>query len=144
MDQQLADYFFAEASSTFDFLLKDYSFAPPQLEVADRIDFATVTFKARNLAVEAILDAREADVSCKIARVFDGQKTSYYAVDDQGVRVREGLFSLLNRRGVREPLFTPTRDLELRDKISVTLGDFARMLKKHGAEILADSPDALS
>ena len=144
MDQQLADYFFDEASRAFDFLVKDYSFAPPQLEVDNKINFATVTFMGRNLALECILDEREADVSCKVARVSGGKKTPYYAVDDNGVRVREGLFHLLQRRGVRESLFTKVGGLELRERIRITLGDFAQMLKKHGQNILADAPDALA
>src|SRR5215217_4249639 len=143
MDQELAEYFFAEAVRTFDFLVKDYSFAPPDLEVNNKIDFATVTFTGKNLAVECILDEREADITCKIARVINGKKTTHYAVDENGVRVREGLFHLLQRRGVRERLFTATGDLELRDKIKTTLSDFAQMLKKHGQDILANSPGAL-
>ena len=144
MDQGLAEYFFAAAARTFDFLVKDYSFAPPDLELNNKIDFATVTFTGKNLAVECILDEREADITCKIARVINGKKTSDYAVDENGVRVREGLFHLLQRRGVRERLFTSTGDLKLHDEIKTTLSDFAQMLKKHGGDILADSPDALA
>lgn len=144
MDQKLANYFFEEASRAFDFLVKDYSFAPPRLDIDERINFATVTFMAMNLAVECIFDERETDVDCKIAQVVDGQKTSAYAVDDHGVRVREGLFTLLRRRGVRERLFNQTTGLAVRDKIRTTLGDFARMLKEHGQDILADSPNALA
>ena len=144
MDQELAEYFFAAAARTFDFLVKEYSFASPDLEVNNKIDFATVTFMGKNLAVECILDEREADITCKIARVIDGKKTTHYAVDENGVRVREGLFHLLQRRGVRERLFTSTGDLKLHDEIKTTLSDFAQMLKKHGGDILADSPAALA
>ena len=144
MDQELAEFFFAEAARTFGFLVQDYSFAPPELEVNNKIDFATVTFMGKNLAVECILDEREADITCKIARVIDGKKTTHYAVDENGVRVREGLFHLLQRRGVRERLFTKTGGLELHDKIKTTLSDFAQMLKEHGGDILADSPGALA
>jgi hypothetical protein len=143
MDQQLANYLFDEASRTFGFLVKDYSFAPPQLEVDNKINFATVTFMGKNVALECILDEREADITCKVARVVDGKKTPHYAVDENGVRVREGLFHLLTRRGVREKLFTNVGGLELREKIRIGLADFMQMLKKHGQDILADSPDAL-
>jgi len=54
------------------------------------------------------------------------------------------LFHLLERRGVRELLFTKTGHLELHDKITTTLSDFAQMLKEHGGDILADSPAALA
>ena len=144
MDQELAEFFFVEAARTFDYLVKDYSFAPPELEVNNKIDFATVTFMGKNLAVECILDEREADITCKIARVIDGKKTSDYAVDESGMRVREGLFHLLQRRGVGEGLFRKTGGLELHDKIKTTLSDFAQMLKEHGGDILADSPGALA
>ena len=143
MDQKLANYLFNEASRTFDFLVKHHDFAPPKLEVDNKIDFATITFMGKNLAVECILDEREADITCKIARVIDGKRTPYYAVDDNRVRVREGLFHLLTRRGVRENLFRNIGGLDVRQKISIALEDFAQMLKKHGQDILADSPDAL-
>ena len=144
MDQELANYLLDEASRTFDFLVKDYNFAPPQLEVDNKIHFATVTFMGKNLAFECILDEREEDITCKIARVIDGKKTPYYAVDDNGVRVREGLFHLLTRRGVRERLFRNIGGLDIRDKIRIAFEDFAQMLKNHGQDILADSPGALS
>ena len=144
MDQKLANYFFDEASRTFDFLVKDYDFAAPELEVDNKIHFATVTFMGKNLAFECILDEREEDITCKIARVIDGKKTPYYAVDDKRRRVREDLFHLLTTRGVREPLLRTIEGLELREKITIALEDFAQMLKNHGQDILADSPGALA
>jgi hypothetical protein len=144
MDQKLSNYFFREAAMAFDFLVKNYSFAPPQLDVDNKINFTTVTFMGKNLAVECIFDEREVDIDCKIARVIDGQKTSHYAVDDKGNRVREGVFHLLHRRGINERLFTPTKELDVDGKIKTTLNDFAQMIRKHGRNILADSPDALA
>ena len=144
MDQQLANYFFEEAARIFGFLVKEYSFAPPQLDINDRINFATVTFQGHNLALECILDEREQDVDCKVARVVNGRKTEHYAVDGNGVRVREGLFHLLRRRGAPDSALSRTKGLELHDKITTVLDDFARMLKQFGPEILADSPDALA
>lgn len=144
MDKQLAEYFFNEAAKTFAFLVDDHGFAPPLLEVDEKINFAFVTFMGQNLAIECILDEREADIDCKIARVIDGKKITYYAVDDNGVRLREGLFNLLRRRGVREHLLTKVGGMSFRDQIKVTLRDFAQMLIKHGQDILADSPTALS
>jgi hypothetical protein len=144
MDQELANYFFDEASRAFEFVVKDYSFAPPQLEVDNKINFATVTFMAKNLALECILDEREEDITVKVALVVNGKKTPHYAVDDNGIRVREGLFHLLSRRGVRDRLFRNVGDLALREKIRITLADFAQMLKNYGEDILADSPDALA
>lgn len=144
MDKQLATYFFEETSKAFGFVVNEHSFDAPQLLVDDQINFAFVTFMGKNLAIECILDEREDDVSCKIARVIDGRKTIHYAVDERGERVRESLYSLLVRRGIRERLFTKVGGLALREKIKITLNDFASMLKKHGAEVLNDSPMALA
>ena len=144
MDKQLADYFFKEASREFAFLVEQYTFAAPRLEVDDRFNLATVTFMGKNLAVECMLEEREGDVECKIARVFDGMKTTYYAVDENGIRVREGLSSLLRRKGVQQNLFRKVAGLSVRERFGIILEDYAQMLKKYGHEILDDSPTALA
>jgi hypothetical protein len=143
MDKQLANYFSDEASKAFAFLVNDHSFTPPQLQIDDKINFAFVIFLKKNLAIEFILDERESDITCKIARVFDGKKTPHYAVDENGVRVREGLFNLLRRRGIKERLTTGIGGLELHAQIKVKFSDFAQMLRKHGQDILNDSSTAL-
>jgi hypothetical protein len=144
MDHQLAEYFFDEASKAFAFLVSDHSFAAPRLQVDDNINFAFVVFMGSNLALECILDEREADIDCKIARVTEGNKTTFYAVDEAGNRMREGLASLLRRRGVRGRLFEQVGELDLRGRIKVTLADFAAMLKNHCEDVMNDSPTALA
>jgi hypothetical protein len=144
VDKQLANYFFGETQKAFAFLVVEHGFAPPQPEVDDQIDTAIVTFMGRNLAVECLFEAREGDVDCKIALIVNGKKTTHYAIDEHGVRVRDGLANLLRRRGVRERLFQPIGEYELSQRITTTLGDFAAMLKKYGQDILNDSPDALA
>ena len=148
MDKQLANYFFEEVSKAFAFVVTEHSFAAPQLQVDDKINFAFVTFIGKNLAIECSLDEREGDVACTIARVIDGKRTTHRdAIDErneQGTRVREYLSSLLKRHGVREHLFTRIGGRELRDRIKITLADFAQMLRKHGQEVLNDSPTALA
>lgn len=143
MDRDLAQYFFDECTKALAFVVKDHNFAPPQLEIDNKINFAFVTFMGKNLAIELILDERESDITCKVARVFNGKKTTHYAVDENRIRVREGLFNLLRRRGVRERLLTRVEGLDFREQIKVMLADVARMLKKHGQEILNDSPMVL-
>jgi len=142
MDKHLANKFLEETSEILGFLATDHSFSLPVLEVDDHIEFATVTFMGKNVALECILDLRENDVTCKCSRVSNEQKTQHYAVDEQGNRVREDIASFLRRRGVRERLFTrlsgPVQHSEL---IRRTLMDYAIMLKKHGQEILLDSND---
>jgi hypothetical protein len=135
MNRQLANFSFEEASKTFAFLVDEYGFAPPRLEINDKINFAFVIFLGKNLAVECILDEREEDITCKIARVIGGKPAVDYAIDDNGVRVREGLYNLLVRRGVRGQLITPVRGLEFRERIKIKLADCAQMLRKHGQDI---------
>ena len=143
MNKQLAIYFFEQVSKVFNFVVREHNFAPPQIEMNEKINFTFVTFMGKNIAIECVLDEREADVDCKISRVINGKKVAHYAVDDKGVRVREGLHNLLRQRGVRERLFTKVGELELRAQIKITLADFAQMLKKYGQDILSDSPAAL-
>lgn len=147
MDKQLANYFFDEASKAFAFVMTEHSFAGPLLELHDKINFVFVIYMKTNLAIECSLDEREGDIACIIARVLDGKRATYYdAIDErdqQGVRVREHLSSFLRRRGVRERIFTRVGGLEFREQIKVTLADFAQMLRKHGQDILDDSPTVL-
>ena len=143
MDKKLAQYFFDATREIFSFLTKEYSFLEPQFEIDEKINFAYTIFMAKNLAIEFILDERESDVDCKISRVVDGKKTSFFTVDKRGVRVREALHSLLARRSVREGLFTRVAELNILDRINVTLTDFSKMLQKYGQDILNDSPKAL-
>ena len=78
MEKQLANFFFDEASRTFAALVNEYSVAPPRLKIDDEIHFAFVTFMGKNLAFECVLDERASDVTCKIARIVNGRKTTYY------------------------------------------------------------------
>ena len=144
MDQELAQFFFEEASRVFAFLVSGHSFSGPVLQVDETIHFTTVTFIGKNLAIECILDEREGDVECKVARAANGTTTKHYAVDEAGVRVRESLAHLLRRRGIKDPLFTPIGKVDLRHYITRTLQDFAFMLKKHGQDILENSPAVLN
>lgn len=134
----------SQASLDRSFLVSEHRFEPPILVIDDRIHFAFVTYMAKNLAIELILDERDEDVACKVARVIDGQKTRHYERDENGVLVRESLSFLLETRGIREQLFRRVGGLDLHAMIPTTLEDFATMLTRHGQEILRDSPSALS
>ncbi len=144
MDKQLANYFFQEACTAFGFLVDVYSFAPPELVIDDRINFAFVTFMNKSLAIELILDEHDNDIDCKVACVFNGKKTEHYALNDEGTRVRDSLTNVLRRRGTRDRFFKNVGDLSLHEKIKPTLADFSQMLIEYGKDILADSPKALS
>jgi hypothetical protein len=143
LNAELADYFKREVARSFDFLVDEHHYRPLGLSIDVKTHFATVTYVRENTGIECILDAREEDVDCKVFRPVGGHKPKHYDADDQGNIVREGLASLLRRRGVRTKLFRPVGHLNFRDRIPVTLGDFAEMLKTYGQDILSDSPDAL-
>jgi hypothetical protein len=146
MDVDLAQTFFDECKKTFAFLVKAHEFTPPTLEIDPTIHFATVTFMGRNLALECIFDERENWVEFKVARVVDGVKTLEYAVDQKGNRVRDSLFSMLQRRGVRE-FGLKSQDLatqEVREMFRIKLAAYASLLQKYGKDILDDSPNALA
>jgi len=42
------------------------------MTIEDDIGFATISFVGANIAIECILDCREMDVGCKVARVING------------------------------------------------------------------------
>ena len=144
MNKQLAEYFLDQVSNAFAFLVSEFGFSSPQLEINEDIHFAFVIFKAKNLAIELILDEKESDVTCKISRMINGKRTSDYAVDRSGSRVREHLSSLMRRRGINDPLFRKVTDLSLDEQIPVILEDFVQMLRKYGQDVLCDSSAALA
>ena len=143
MDTQLSKFFFEKSSKIFNFLVTDHSFEKPKLEIDDKINFATVIFFRKDIAFECILDERESDVTCKIAKVVNGQKVTCYAVDDNGERVRDDITSILRRKGIRERLFTKlNKQMEIKDMIKIVLLDYAEMLKKYDKDLLSN-PDKL-
>lgn len=137
---EIDEYFMHEAAKAFDFLVSEYGFGQPVLSVNRRINFTFVVFMGRNIAVESILDKREKDIDCKIALVKNGEKTTHYAIDDSGARVREGLFSYIQRHGVNHFPFEKIETDDLKENIRSWLADYAKMLRQHGEEILKDSP----
>ena len=145
MDRILTENFFKISSEIFDFLVRNYGFKPAFLEVNHSISFVYVIFMGKNLAVECIFDAKEKDISCKIAKVFNGQKTPDYEVDDTGARVRDYLTEILIRKGVRDIKFNKISENDSIEKMSFSiLTDYAAMLKKYGQDILTDSPSVFS
>lgn len=143
-DFAILNIFQSEVERAFAFLSSDCGFAPPCLSIDHKTSQATVTFKGKNLAVQLILDEFAEDIDCKIAAVSEGEVTKSYGRDENGAVVRESLYSRLVRKGVRESLFTKVSGMPLQSRISITVEDFARMLRNHGKDILADSSSALS
>ena len=146
MNAELAEAFFDECSKAFAFLVRDHGFKPPTLEINPSIHFATVTFMGTSLALECIFDERETWVEFKVARVVSGVKAREYAVDQNGNRVRDSLFSMLQRRGVREFGLKSQNvaELKVQEMFRVKLAAYASLLQKFGKDILDDSPSALA
>jgi len=141
MKTGLQRLFLEEVHENFGFLQPKFKGPSPQLDAKTGIFF--VVFIGANLAIEFILDERDEDIACKISQVVNGQLTSYYAVDAHGKLVRGELSNLLLAHGIRDKVFTRVTGLSFRDRIPITLGDYARMLQKYGQMILDDNPEFL-
>jgi hypothetical protein len=146
MNTQLAHMFLDECFKAFAFLVEDYGFTPPVLNMNPSISFSTVTFVGTNLALECIFDERENWVEFKVAQVIDGVVAQSYAIDKKGQRVRESLFSLLQRRGARnfglqEKDLSSVSTLEM---FKAKLAAYAELLLKYGQDILSDSASVFS
>jgi hypothetical protein len=139
MNTALLEIFRDQAEKLFAFLPSDCGFALPKMAVDEHALLAVLTFKGQNLAIQLLLDVRAQDVDCKVARVSNGKVTEHYGRDEAGKLVRESLFEMLTRKGVRASLFTKVSGMSLEERIPITLEDFSRMLKQHGKDILADS-----
>jgi len=142
MNQEVINTFADSVSRSFRFLVDQYGFTQEGLTIDDRIPFAYFTYVARHVGVECVLDTREEDVSCRIVRVRSGRRPPPYTdVDEHGVRYRQPIYELLLRRGIRTRLFHDVGRLAFKDRIPITLDDFAAMVKNHAPDVLADSPD---
>ena len=146
MGKELAQWFFREVSARMTFLVEEYCFAPPSLEIEDAIHFATVSYKGKNLAIEFILDQRDEHFECDVSRPRDGERRDdddWHGRDSGGALVRTSVFMLLRPRAGGEDLFHKPGGLPFKDKISVWLRDYERMLRRYGQDILEDSPMVL-
>lgn len=122
------------------FLLAEGRFTGPYPELDAKTGIFTVVFTGTNLAVEFVLDERDEDITCTVARMVDGQPALDYAVDTHGSLVRASLPQLLRARGIRNKLFTQVTGLPLKDQIPITLRDYACMLQTYGQMVLDDNP----
>ena len=133
--------FFKAAETKFHFLHSRYGFEFPVTSVDPRTGIAQATFAGRHLVVELYLDERDEDIDCMVAKMKDGAPAKDYAVDSEGNRVRESLYQMLRRQGVRERLLSKVGELPFERQIEPILEDYAAMLRKHGAAVLNDSKD---
>lgn len=145
MNTRIAEEFLDACNQAFGFLVVNHGFQPGILEINPTIHFATVSFVGKNVAVECVFDENESWVEVNIVRVVNGARPADYSTDSTGRRVREGLYPLLVRRGVRG--FGPREEglskKPLKEMFRIRLSKDADLLRKHGAYILSDSPDVL-
>lgn len=138
MKTELQRLFFEEVQQNFNFLWPRFKGPFPQLDAKTGI--FTVVFMGTNLAVEFTLDERDEDINCEISRVINGQPALDYAIDAHGRLVRGYLFHLLRVHGVRDKLFTQVTGLPFKERIPITVRDFARMLQTYGQMVINDDP----
>ena len=136
MDTGLLQLFLNEVSKHLSFLT-DYGFQGPAVEVDDRLHFGYATFRGKHLAIEFALDEREGDVTCEVTR--PDQKPGDVRRSDGS---RKYLSEILRKNGSKFG-FTPVGALTLAERVPLILRDYGRVLREHGADILADSPSVL-
>lgn len=146
MDIQIAKEFHDACTAVFGFLVANHGFQPATLEINPRIHFATVSFLGRHVAVECIFDQNESWVEVKIAQVVNGARAGEYSTDSTGHRVRESLYPLLIKRGVRDfgrRNGKPSKK-SLSEMFRIRLSKDADLLKKYGEDIINDSQQVFS
>lgn len=143
MTPELTQAFFDECSKAFGFLVTDHGFRPPTMDVT--VHYAIATFLGKSLAIEWIFEEREMWVEGKVARVINGAPAADYAVDKNGNRVREHLFVMLQKRGVRETGLKSQNlaSKSVREMFTIVFSTYALLLQKYGHDILSDSATAL-
>jgi len=140
MKTELQRLFFEEVQKNFGFLQP--KFKGPF--VSEGYCSLEVVFLGDNLAIELVLDEREEDVSCYIARVIDGQPAPHGFIGPQGKRVRAHFYSLLIEHGFRGKLFTLVPGSPLKDQIPIILRGYASTLQRYGQKVLDDDPEFLN
>lgn len=149
MENNKADNFIRECTRVFSFLLEDYAFDKPVAETKSDIHFTTVTYKKVNIALEVIFDEREQDITVKVVRLKNGVKPDNYAINDRGQICRASLITILMKMGVRK---LRLQEELLKECMGIVTGQeerfykkhlcyYAYLLKKHGKDILNDSPE---
>jgi hypothetical protein len=146
VNRELAQWFYSEVAEKMAFLVDEYSFAPPVLQIDDTIHFAFVVYIGKNLAIEFLLDQRDEHFECRVSRVENDEVRDDYDWnfrDKEGLLVSQSVFMLLNSRTGGAELFHKPGGLPFKEKISIWLVDYERMLRTWGEDILEDRPGVL-
>jgi len=141
MTDELAQEFARICTETLGFL-KDYGFGGGSLSKVPPV--YQVSFQGKALVIECIWDDREDHLEMKVALLRDGRAPAQYAVDESGKRVRAHLLHILLGLGVRDVAHSPVlRGAPLPERWRLELGDYARLLKLYGGDILGEDPGVL-
>lgn len=135
--------FRAAVATHFSFLKSERGYraaAPDPNQLAGIFAFV---FIGSSTGVECSIDFRESNIDCKICLLHNGRPPTDYAIDANGVRIREGVSALLRRRGIRERLFTKVTGRTFAERIPVIVGDFGSMFQRY-PELLGDFPTVLN
>ncbi|MGQ0385075.1 MAG: hypothetical protein ACT4UP_10400 [Gammaproteobacteria bacterium] len=146
MNVEIANQFHDACNAAFGFLVTDHGFQSAILEVDPKTHSAVVSFLGKNVAVECVFDEIEAWVEVKIARVVNGARSVDYSSDSAGNRVRESLYPLLVRRGVRSfgPHDKGHSATSFQEIFRTRLSKDADLLRMHGTDIINDSPQVFA
>lgn len=138
MANELLSIFERVVTQEFSFLPATGKFKGPYSELDQNTGIFMVRYFGRHLVVQLLLDRRDQDISCKIAKVVFGHETQDYSVDKEGNIVREHLSVLIKRSRNVTPQFTKVTGLTLAEQIPLTIKDYARMMKEYGQSIIED------
>lgn len=141
MNISLINTFRHNVEEIFAFLVAEHGFQGPLFDYDPKTFHATMQYVGKNIAIQCLLDVRDMDVSCKVAKMVNGTVTQDYAVNSQGQRVRDDIYCLFRDRGIRAKLFRGGGGCaDFCEGMPITLEDYAIMLTKYGQDILEDSP----
>jgi hypothetical protein len=152
MHDDLLSHFLGETQKYFQFLIDEHSFRGPKVKIYRPI--TEVRYSRSKLAVVVEWDEKDQYVDCHVVRLLPGRLMfSWWLAGDVvpwwlgGGRCRN-LDDLLDerarRRGTPAPPPAQLGGLSPREQLSGLLHEYATNLKNYGADILADSPNALS
>ena len=136
--------FEAECERAFGFLLSEYKFSGPEIDISI-VNVTKLIYFSSKIAIECILDTRDQDVSVKVAKLQSGKLPKYYNKDEQGNIVRDYLTQLLLRQGVRDFRFDdPIEDSSISERqkqYRKALNGYARLLRNYCQSSLRGTTD---
>jgi hypothetical protein len=143
MKTELRQFFFEAVQENFSWLLAKGRFQAPYIDVNQEISWlTTVVYLGENLALQLVLDERDEDVGCFVAKVVNGRPADAWKYDNHGNMVRGYLTTLLQRHATEDILsmFTRVPGKPLKERIPITLGDYALMIQSYGQHLINDDP----